>query len=299
MTQTGRVFGRGPFFPGTTGPGQVGWNGRETPRPFWKILMLDFDGRTEESCGTRMSIRIDNPSSQPEGSGPWSERTLLLCREWQAADTDEARNRILSELWVLINAVLARYVRIHSRSLGKVDTEEVRDIASEKAMAFVHNLRNGNRDADVLHASQMSAYVSVLARNGLVDALRKSGRNERSAGAVPAVAPVANASEDAESGVRHEQFLTAIRDCVGALTPRARNVWFFRAYLDMTSREIAAHPDVGMTASAVDMLLSRTRRALGECMSKKGLNADDAPPGAFVALWELLNNKGKKDVQGT
>src|SRR4029079_6301416 len=121
MTQTGRVFGRVPFFAGTTGPGQVGWNGRETPRPFWKILMLDFDGRTEESCGTRMPIRIDNPSSYPEGSGPWSERTLSLCREWQAADTDEARNRILSELWVLINAVLARYVRIHSRSLGKVD----------------------------------------------------------------------------------------------------------------------------------------------------------------------------------
>src|SRR6185436_11163303 len=178
--------------------------GRETPRPFWKILMLDFDGRTEESCGTRMPIRIDNPSSYPEGSGPWSERTLSLCREWQAADTDEARNRILSELWVLINAVLARYLRIHSRSLGKVDTEEVRDIASEKAMAFVHNLRSGNRDAYVLHAEQMSAYVSVLARNGLLDALRKSGRNERSAGAVPAVAPVANASEDAESGVRHE-----------------------------------------------------------------------------------------------
>jgi len=259
-------------------------------------MMLGLPCVSEDHYGYRMSIHVDNPSSQSDGSGPWSERTLALCRDWKTASSDEARNRILSELWVLINAMLARYVRFHCRTLGMVDAEEVRDIASEKAMAFVHNLRSGHRDAAVLHAAQMSAYVSVLARNGLVDVLRKNGR--RNGGAQGAAAPaVAPPSDDAELNVRHEQFVCAIRDCVSALAPRARTAWFLRAYLDMPSREIASHPDVRMTVTAVDMMLSRTRRALRQCMNNKGLNADDAPPGAFVALWELLNNPGKKDVR--
>jgi len=244
-----------------------------------------------------MSIHAEHPSTPPDASGPWSQRTLALCLEWQAASNDVDRNRVLSELWVLINAILARYVRFHCRSLGTIDSEEIRDIASEKAMAFVHNLRNGNRDVGVLHAEQISAYVSVLARNGLIDTLRKNGRRQRRPEErAAATVPVAPASDDAEVNVRHEQFLKAIRECVAGLAPRARNAWFLRAYLDMSSKEIAAHPDVGMTVTAVDMLLSRTRRTLRECMDKKGLNAGDAPPGTFVALWELLNNQGKKDV---
>jgi len=42
------------------------------------------------------------------------------------------------------------------------------------------------------------------------------------------------------------------------------------------------------------MLLTRTRRALRECMSAKGFNAGDAPTGTFLALWDLL----RSDTEG-
>lgn len=246
-----------------------------------------------------MPPHIQNPPLHTDGSGRWSARTLELCLEWQSATTDTDRNRVLAELWVLINAILSRYVRLHSKTLGMIDAEDVRDIASEKAMAFVHNLRNGGRDMGEMHVAQIAAYVSVLARNGLVDTLRKKGRQAVVAEDAPAMSVrVAPESDGAELNVRHEQFLRAICHCVGSLAPRAQSAWFMRAFLDMSSREIAAHPDVRMTVTAVDMMLSRTRRVLSECMNKKGLSADDAPPGTFVALWELLSKKIDTTDQG-
>lgn len=223
-------------------------------------------------------------------SSRWPDRTRALCLQWKAASTQRDRDRVLAELWVLVNTILVRYVRLHSRTLGTVDAEDVRDIASEKAMAFVHNLRSGVRDVDGMHAAQITAYVSVLARNGLVDALRKKGRQavtlaDSQAGQDRQVAPE---SDEAEVSVRHEQFLRAISQCVASLSPRAQTAWFLRAFLDMPSEQIAAHPRVATTVTAVDMMLSRTRRALRECMEEKGFGAHDAPPGTFVALWDLL-----------
>lgn len=245
-----------------------------------------------------MSLAPGTPPA-PEDRSRWSDRIRTLSLDWRSSPTAEQRSRIVSELWVLVNTALARYVRLHSRSYGHVDPEDVRDIASEKTVAFLRNLESGTRDLGELQSSQMCSYLSVLARNGLVDALRKASRNgarelhdDGNLGT-----PVAPESDGAEVTLRHQEFLRAICNCVATLSPRAQTAWFFRAFLDMPSKAIAAHPDIGMTSTAVDMLLSRTRRSLAECMESKGFNSDDAPPGTFVALWELLNG-GETRLEG-
>src|SRR5262249_33272709 len=129
----------------------------------------------------------------------------------------------------------------------------------------------------------------VMARNGLVDRLRKTHRNDGYLHTA-ATADLMSAADAAEVNVQHEQFVSAIRACVATLAPRARIVWSFRVFLDMPSKKIAAHPDVRMTPAAVDMLFSRTRQMLRACMESKGFNSDDAPPGTFVALWQMLHD---------
>ncbi len=209
-----------------------------------------------------------------------------LCHGWRSAATLRERDRALAELWFLLNAALARYVRLHGRVYGSIDAEDARDVASEKAMAFLRALENATAETSALDPPRVCSYISVLARNGLVDALRKRGRDH-------AVAHAAGESrvasyDSAEANVQHEEFVAAVRACVMQMTPRARSAWFMRAFLDMSSKRIANHPDVRMTPAAVDVMLMRTRRALRDCLQRKGLGAEDAPPGTFVVLWDLL-----------
>ena len=232
---------------------------------------------------------VPNPSPSKNLNGwAWPSRVTELCRSWKTAATERERKRILAELWFFLNMGLTYYVRAHGEAFGYVDPEDARDIASEKAMVFLRGLES---ELDVpTDPARICSYVSTLARNGLVDRLRKNGRArelERKLGDSGSQSR-ADASTSAEVNVQHSQFLDAISACIGHLSPKARSIWFMRAFLDLPSKRIAAHPDIRVSVAAVDMTLSRTRRALRECMEAKGFNEADAPTGTFLALWDLL-----------
>jgi DNA-directed RNA polymerase specialized sigma24 family protein len=227
--------------------------------------------------------------NEPEHASRWPARVVELFEGWRAGATPRERDRIRGELWLLVNAALARYVRLHGRTYGFIDTDEARDVASEKAMVFLRALENATPDASALDPARVCAYLSVLARNGLVDILRKRGRDRAFALANGDTSTaVATPHESAEIHVQHDEFLTATSACVMQLTEKARNVWFMRAFLDLPSKRIAAHPEIRMTPTAVNMLLVRARRALRDCLSKKGFDSGDVAPGTFVVLWDLL-----------
>jgi RNA polymerase sigma factor (sigma-70 family) len=249
-----------------------------------------------------MSFVDQSTVPDPDDRAQWPDRIRTLALAWQHSPDVDQRSRIMVDLWPLVHATLARYVRLHGESIGRVNAEEARDIASEKSVAFLRNLENNTRDLDALHTFQIRSYLSVLARNGLVDALRRSSR--RSAHEVPEIkragVQLAPDSDGAEVNVRYREFQRALCQCVEETTPRARLVWFLRMFLDMPSKTIAVHPGVGMTPPSVDMMLSRMRKTVRECMMTKGFNSDDAPPGTFMALWELLGGEklGAKYEEG-
>jgi len=60
---------------------------------------------------------------------------------------------------------------------------------------------------------------------------------------------------------------TILRDCMKSLPDRSRNVLALKYGEGRGSREIAK--STGLQVGAVDMLLSRTRRALQECVTRK------------------------------
>jgi DNA-directed RNA polymerase specialized sigma24 family protein len=97
-----------------------------------------------------------------------------------------------------------------------------------------------------------------------------------------------DAAGGADRGVRNREFAEALAACVGALEERARRAWLFRAFYDMSSREIAAHPDVAVRVGHLDVILFRSRQALRRCMTRKGHSLETVPPGAFAELWMRL-----------
>ena len=92
--------------------------------------------------------------------------------------------------------------------------------------------------------------------------------------------------------VEQREFASALIDCAGALESRSRTVWFFRTFLGMRSREIATHPSVGARTEHVDVLFSRSRKSISECMKRKGHTFDTVPPGILLEVWDRFREAG-------
>jgi RNA polymerase sigma factor (sigma-70 family) len=146
----------------------------------------------------------------------------------------------------------------------------------------------------------VAAYLSSVARNALIDWRRRADRF------VPLADAPAPGSDRTDDQARHErnasvaaaasgdapdlalerrQFASALLECVDELESRQRHVWYFRTFFTLRSREIGAHPAVGAQAGHVDVLYSRGRRQIRECMHGKGHSLETIPPGVFVEIW--------------
>src|SRR6185436_2003342 len=122
-----------------------------------------------------------------------------------------------------------------------------------------------------------------VARNGLVDLARRRGREcpppedeEMWDMAITDRLPQAPGPEDWASA---REFVAALEQCVRALTPRSRDVWFLRACLERPTREIAAA--TRLSAANVDVIVMRARQALSECMASRGHRTSEVRAGAF------------------
>jgi RNA polymerase sigma factor (sigma-70 family) len=222
-------------------------------------------------------------ADQPEPDPRWPERLLQLCRDLRETTSIDQRNRVLGELWLLAYAAVSRYVRYHAQS-STVDPEDLKDIASEKALAFLQHTGEPQWSAEVTHPGQVCSYFSTLAHNGLMDHFR-SRRRMMQPGEIDTVRESVSSASQPENYVARRQFVEALRECTAGLTPKARVSWFLRVMLNMSSRDIAQHPGVQMNVAAVDMMLSRTRKTVRERMRVKGFDPQDIPPGTLALLW--------------
>jgi DNA-directed RNA polymerase specialized sigma24 family protein len=223
-----------------------------------------------------------------EGPPRWPARVIALAGARRSAEhgPDDA---VLGELWTLVHLGLARYVRQHAARLGPVEPEDVRDIAAEKALDLMRKLDAGEWDPAASEPGQLCAFLSILARNGVVDHLRSAPLLRRPRAAHQATAPDEPRPHEAPSrALCRILFPRALLDCLTALAPRARKIWLLRAFYDLPSKTIARHPDVRVSPAAVDMTLARARIVLRRCMKQKGFDLRDLPAGTFAAVWDAL-----------
>ncbi|MCH7548067.1 MAG: sigma-70 family RNA polymerase sigma factor [Candidatus Krumholzibacteriota bacterium] len=227
----------------------------------------------------------------------WPERVIELGRAWHGLEQPTRRDRVLSELWLLLNAAIARYLRFHSRRYGYGSLEDLQDIASEKSLELLRRIDSRMWDPAEASPGQLCSFISTLARNGLIDHMRVIGSkrvDEVEAAERGRILPGTSLrprDERTDAGSDRDQFIGAIRDCAHLLKPRTRTIWFLRVLLEMPSKDIAHHPEVNMKSSAVDMTLSRCRTVIRQCMEEKGFGADDIPPGTLAALWEQFRHE--------
>jgi RNA polymerase sigma factor (sigma-70 family) len=230
-------------------------------------------------------------ASSPE----WPIRVGHLCVELRSATSEVARNALQGELWVLLHLALHRYLAAHSTKVGRFSREDLEDVAAQKSLELLRSAECGSWEPSDRTPGEIAAYLSSVARNGLVDHARrvlKSGplaRNEH--GELEAAADLdtfESRAEGPEAHVERDEFVRALKECTEVLNPKSRTIWFFRVFHDMASKEIAVHPEVGLKSSHVDVVLQRCRDTIRDCMKRKGHTTAALPPGTFVELWKCF-----------
>jgi RNA polymerase sigma factor (sigma-70 family) len=217
-----------------------------------------------------------------------------------------------SEAWLVVSTALLRYLRMHASRLSRVSSEDLEDLASQKSLELVDRAVSGSWDPAGYSAAQAATYLSTMARNGLLDWIareRRFARTDRedereTSSEFPdetteaAMALAARTDiESPEDSIHRREFTDALCGCVRGLDPRSRHAWILRALFEMTSREIAEHPDVRVQVGHLDVLLYRSRQAVRQCMVKRGHGLDTVPAGAWVELWRR-HGAGELDPGG-
>ncbi len=168
----------------------------------------------------------------------WAQRVSDIGRTLRGGIRPAARSELLGRAWALLAAAVHHYVGLHASRIGPVDSETRRDISSEKALDLLRNLDSGTWCPWNDPPGRVAAFVSTVARNGLVDHLRTAGPVVREsigddAGLVERTAGTARASDAAAT----REFVEALEVCAGTLGKRERTVWFFRVFYEMPSRQ--------------------------------------------------------------
>ena len=242
-----------------------------------------------------MSTPFRQPRASPRRAA-WPERIVDLAIVRKSSADPEERDGALSETWVIINAALVRYARLHARPSQGLSEQDLAEVASVKALDLFARMTRGSWDPSSSSPGQICAYLSTLARHGVVDRLRTKPKRvlvpyEESGPGAETRGREREGDETPERAAERMQFTRALCSCLSRLTPRARRIWLFRACLEMSGREIARHPEVRMSAAAVGVALARCRQRLRACLRAGGFAWRDLPPGTFTALWETVSSE--------
>ncbi|MFH1573559.1 MAG: sigma-70 family RNA polymerase sigma factor [Acidobacteriota bacterium] len=227
----------------------------------------------------------------------WAGRLRDLCHQLRLCGDDRAKKRVCGDIWLLLNAALSRCLRYHSSRLGPLSPDDIKDIASEKSLELLNRIGEDKWDVTHLLPVEVAAYISKVARYGLLDGLKQRRRQSRHP--VEGHAGLDECIDDGRMGtgfletpdliLDRREFARALRKCAEQLESRALAIWFLRVFLAMPSKRIAVHPNVKLKPAHIDVILQRARKAVRECLCRGGYDSADMPPGAFTEMWKVFS----------
>ena len=236
--------------------------------------------------------------SKGQGAGKvyWPERLKDHIGRLHPSFGDPPPDRDREEAWVLLHSVLMNRLRGQAAELEGIDLEDLRDIAAQKSLDLMRKAESGEWDLSAREAPEIARFIAKVARNGLFDLLRERGRRARPRTDDRPEWEVSGGRQMLTGGredpphmsVERMEFAAALRSCADKMEPRRRNVWIFRLFYRMSTKEIAAHPEISLKPGHVDVLLQRAREEIRKCMEKRGHDSREIPPGAFVELWKAF-----------
>lgn len=232
------------------------------------------------------------PDSRSTETRPWAARLSLLAERLAAPLDESVRALTRAELWILLSAALARFARAQMQTLGPLSREDLEDLVAAKALDLLHRIESGELRLRREDPREVSGFVAQTSRNAIIDHLRRE-RVRRGTGpdsdAPVDVAELPSGGRDGAAPSNRVEFAevsAALVECVDGLAPRARRIWIFRTYFEMSSREVAAHPEIGVTVANVDVILGRTRGALRTCLARRGIDASHLAVAGVARLWD-------------
>lgn len=239
-------------------------------------------------------------------SPQWPAELARLQPQLRSAGGQPGREHARTAFWCLLVQVLERFLRGYARRANASWDDEVQDLASEKALGLLLRAESGAWDLSGRHPGEIVRYLAHAARNGWLDHVaatrRESARGELRGDVedmeewMDSDAPHSEraVAPSAEAFVEAGELAAALRACVTQLPERDRRVWFYRAFYEMSSKDIAAHPQIGLRTDHVDVINQRAREGLRRCMGNKGHELTEFPKEAFVQLWEVLEDMARE-----
>jgi RNA polymerase sigma factor (sigma-70 family) len=218
----------------------------------------------------------------------WAEALRTSVPAFQAA-RGPARECGRARVWLLLHAALYAALRSQAGRIAPFSKEDLEDLASGKASELMTRAEACTWEPGEHPAHEVVGFIRSVARHGLVDLARRRSREcpqlEDEEMWDMALTDRLPAWPGPEDWVCAREFVCALEQCVRGLTPRAREVWFMRACLERSGREIA---DLcGLTEANVNVIVMRARQAISECMAARGHHSSEVRPGAFAVLWSV------------
>ncbi len=246
------------------------------------------------------------PGHAHNGMPLWPARLQELCGQIRAARDGPVPQQACSEVWTLLNASIGSYLRLHACRFGALSEEDRRDLAAEKSAELLRRIVHCQWDMTGHGPAEVAAFLSAVARNGLLDRLWEVRRCIPMAEEAQGGPDLAEMSQKAQwvadppdAAVECHEYARALFKCAATLSSRARLIWFFRVFYSMSSKEISAHPEVGLKVGHVDVVQQRSRDLIRECMRKRGYTPQDMPPGTFAELWKAMRWQVSRQVAET
>jgi RNA polymerase sigma factor (sigma-70 family) len=244
---------------------------------------------TPASLDLLVRPRDDRSTRSPR---PWAERIVALAQRLATALDDRERSSDRGELWLLLTATLSRCARLEMQSIGPVSREDIEDLVASKALDLLHRIEAGSLVLRDDTPGALPGFLARTMRNAIVDLKRRE--RVRNGGFHDAGMVDIDQLTEAEARipvvpsnrVEFDEVTRALESCLEKLAPRARLIWIFRTFFEMSSRDIAAHPDIQLKASHVDVLVGRTRSAVQTCLVQRGLDASHFDVVGIARLWD-------------
>jgi len=221
----------------------------------------------------------------------WPQELQRLARG-RVSDGDES-----TKLWQLLWRALSIYARLHASRNGYLDSDDLHDLVAEKSLELLRRVDTSRWKPYDDHPSRVKAFLSTIARNGVIDLLRAQGRLLHLVEDEEWDREMAPAADDSGRSSEQREFVAALVDCVSRLPDAWQSAWWLRVLFEWPSKRIARHPDVNTNAAHLDVVLGRCRQRVRGCMRSKGLDLAQLPPGTFALLWEQWKGRVSPDLE--
>jgi RNA polymerase sigma factor (sigma-70 family) len=235
-------------------------------------------------------------SCSPPGGPAWACLLQDLCRELRLRRDDQGRQQAFGKAWDIVFFWLSRHLRFLAPIYEPIDRGDLQDIASQKTLDLLLKAECGDWDPSGRSPGEVGGYLRSVARHALVDHLRQRGRlvaadPPESAGLEGRAAAAGSwraPGDPPDTEVRLAEFVAALQGCLGQLSRKKRLMFHLRVLDGLSSKEIAAHPEISLKVGNVDVQLRRIRQQVAGCMRERGHDLRDIPSGTYVQLWIAL-----------